>query len=66
MFESTALEGRVSVDLDDIESYSIKGTVLPMDTKIAKGLTRQCLSLAMRSSFRNNDEQGVTRVGGKR
>jgi len=39
-FERMKLESRVSVDLDDIENYSEKGTALPMDSKVAKPLTR--------------------------
>jgi hypothetical protein len=40
VFESMVLQGRISVNLDEIESYSIKGTALPMDSKVAKPLTR--------------------------
>jgi hypothetical protein len=32
------LESVVSVNMDDIEEYSIKGTTLPVDTKVAKPL----------------------------
>jgi hypothetical protein len=40
VFESMVLEGRTSVNLDDIESYTIKGTVLPIDWKVTKPVTR--------------------------
>ncbi len=40
VFESMALESRVSINLDEIEDYSIKGTALPMDSKVARRLTR--------------------------
>ena len=40
LFESMLLQSRTSVNTDEIESYSIKGTALPMDSKVAKPLTR--------------------------
>lgn len=40
VFENMLLEGRTSLNLDDIENYSIKGTALPMASKGAKRLTR--------------------------
>ncbi|MDQ2844684.1 MAG: M23 family metallopeptidase [Acidobacteriota bacterium] len=39
-FEGMTLQGRTPLDLDDIESYSIKGTALPIDRNVAKRLTR--------------------------
>jgi hypothetical protein len=40
VFENMVLEGRTPVNLDDIESYTTKGTVLPIDWKVVKPLTR--------------------------
>jgi murein DD-endopeptidase MepM/ murein hydrolase activator NlpD len=40
LFESMVLQSRTSANLDEIESYTIKGTALPMDSKVAKPLTR--------------------------
>jgi Peptidase family M23 len=40
VFENTILQSRTSANLDDIENYTIKGTVLPMNSKAAKPLTR--------------------------
>jgi len=40
VFESMTLESRTPLNLDDIESYSIKGTAIPVDSKFAKKLTR--------------------------
>jgi hypothetical protein len=34
------LQSRTSANLDEIESYTIKGTALPMHSKVAKPLTR--------------------------
>jgi hypothetical protein len=34
------LEGRIPLNLDDLDNESMKGTPLPMDTKDAKPLTR--------------------------
>lgn len=39
VFNSMMLEGRTSLDLDDIENYSIRGTALPIDRKAAKRLS---------------------------
>jgi hypothetical protein len=36
VFESMMLQSRTSANLDEIENYSIKGTALPMDAKVAK------------------------------
>jgi hypothetical protein len=38
VFATMELESVVSVNMDDIEEYSIKGTTLPVDTKVAKPL----------------------------
>jgi hypothetical protein len=40
VFENMTLESRTPLDLDDIENYSIKGTALPTDSKVAKKLTK--------------------------
>jgi hypothetical protein len=40
VFESMVLQRRTSANLDDIETYSMKGTALPMDSRVAKPLTR--------------------------
>jgi hypothetical protein len=40
VFESMQLESRTPLDLDEIENYSIKGTVLPLDSKVARPLAR--------------------------
>jgi hypothetical protein len=40
VFESMVLQSRMSVNLGDIETYSINGTPLPMDSNAAKPLTR--------------------------
>jgi hypothetical protein len=39
VFENMLLEGRTSANLEEIESDSIKGIALPMDSKAAKPLT---------------------------
>lgn len=39
VFESMMLQGRTSLNLEDIDNYSIKGTALPIDRKGAKRLT---------------------------
>lgn len=38
-FKSMMLQGRTSLTLDEIDNYSIKGTVLPIDRKVAKRLS---------------------------
>jgi murein DD-endopeptidase MepM/ murein hydrolase activator NlpD len=38
VFAAMELQSVVSVNMDDIEEYSIKGTALPMDRKVAKPL----------------------------
>jgi murein DD-endopeptidase MepM/ murein hydrolase activator NlpD len=38
VFAAMELEGVITVNMDDIEEYSVKGTALPMDTKVAKPL----------------------------
>lgn len=40
VFESMFLQGRTPLNLDDIDSYSIKGTPLPLETKNAGQLLR--------------------------
>lgn len=40
VFESMVLQRRTSANLDEIESYTIKGTALPMDSKVGKPLRR--------------------------
>jgi hypothetical protein len=40
VFESMVLQGRTSANLDEIESYTIKGAALPMNSKVAKPLAR--------------------------
>jgi Peptidase family M23 len=40
VFESMKLEGRTSANLDDMDTLTIAGTPLPMETKTAKKLTR--------------------------
>ena len=40
VFQNMLLEGRTSLNLDDIENYSIRGTPLSMDWKDARRLTR--------------------------
>jgi hypothetical protein len=40
VFDNMELEGRTSLNLDDIDSYSIKGAALPMESQDAKHLTR--------------------------
>jgi hypothetical protein len=40
VFESVVLQSRTSANLDEIESYTIKGAALPMDSKVAKPLAR--------------------------
>lgn len=39
VFKSMTLEGRISLNLEEIEDYSIKGTVLPMGKKEARRLS---------------------------
>lgn len=38
VFETMELESRTEANLEDIDEFSIKGTPLPMDTKVAKPL----------------------------
>jgi Peptidase family M23 len=40
VFKSMMLEGRISLNLEEIEDYSIKGTILPIDKKLARRLSR--------------------------
>jgi murein DD-endopeptidase MepM/ murein hydrolase activator NlpD len=40
VFETMRLGGRIPINLDDIETDSIKGTPLPIDWTIARPLTR--------------------------
>jgi hypothetical protein len=40
VFDSMVLQNRTLANVDEIENYSIKGTVLPMGSKVAKPLTR--------------------------
>jgi hypothetical protein len=40
VFEKMTLQGRTSPNLEEIEDFSIKGIVLPVDSKVAKPLTR--------------------------
>jgi hypothetical protein len=39
VFERMTLQSRTPLNLDDIENYSIKGTALPTDSKVAKKLS---------------------------
>jgi murein DD-endopeptidase MepM/ murein hydrolase activator NlpD len=39
-FESMTLESRTRLNLDDIENYTVKGTALPMNSNLARPLTR--------------------------
>ena len=39
VFTSMTLDGRVSLNLEDIDDYSIKGTPLPIDRKVARRLS---------------------------
>lgn len=39
VFKSMMLEGRISLNLEEIEDYSIKGTILPIDKKVARRLS---------------------------
>jgi murein DD-endopeptidase MepM/ murein hydrolase activator NlpD len=40
VFETMVLRGRTSANLEEIEDFSIKGIVLPVDSKVAKPLAR--------------------------
>jgi Peptidase family M23 len=40
VFQTMALQSRTSVNLDEIENYTDKGIALPVDSKVAKPLTR--------------------------
>jgi len=39
-FENMILQSRTSANLDEIENYTLKGTVLPMDSEVARPVTR--------------------------
>jgi hypothetical protein len=39
VFERMTLQSRTPLNLDDIENYSVKGTALPTDSKVAKKLS---------------------------
>ena len=40
VFENMVRQSRTSANLNDIDSYSIKGTALPLDSTVAKPVTR--------------------------
>jgi hypothetical protein len=39
VFKSMMLEGRISLNLEEIDDYSIKGTILPIDKEVARRLS---------------------------